>query len=35
MKNKEKKIKCFCGEIIYDEIIENILGEDYAKYFNE
>jgi hypothetical protein len=35
MKNKEKTIKCFCGEIIYDEIIENILGEDYAKYFNE
>jgi len=34
IKTKKGKIKCFCGEIIFEDIIENIIGDDYQKIFN-
>ncbi len=35
VKKKEKNIKCFCGENMYDGIIDYIVGEDYNNIFND
>lgn len=35
VKKKATKIKCFCGENMYDGIIDYILGEEYQNIFND